>query len=234
MLFMECMAPNEAIVLQGFEQFSGYQGYGGGLDYGGDYQDPCGRDEKGNILTALVAIDAVPYAFMTGGEHQYSPDHYMRDINKAYAGFLQPYSTVATGDGETKEASAPSTGVATGQDESIANKLDPESENSWVFNLDPMSVRAVATGNWGCGAFGGDPQLKSMLQWVAASSCKCPALIYYTFKDRKVSGLKQAVDVIVERKWGVKELFQKIESYCETVILGVEEYTSFFEYLSQK
>lgn len=25
------------------------------------------------------------------------------------------------------------------------------------------------TGNWGCGAFGGDPQLKAMLQWIAAS-----------------------------------------------------------------
>jgi poly(ADP-ribose) glycohydrolase len=29
-----------------------------------------------------------------------------------------------------------------------------------------------ATGNWGCGVFGGDPQLKSLLQWIAASACK--------------------------------------------------------------
>lgn len=27
----------------------------------------------------------------------------------------------------------------------------------------------IATGNWGCGAFGGDPQLKAVLQWIAAS-----------------------------------------------------------------
>ena len=27
----------------------------------------------------------------------------------------------------------------------------------------------VATGHWGCGAFGGDVALKAMLQWVAAS-----------------------------------------------------------------
>jgi hypothetical protein len=27
----------------------------------------------------------------------------------------------------------------------------------------------IATGNWGCGAFGGDVELKSMLQWIAAS-----------------------------------------------------------------
>lgn len=27
----------------------------------------------------------------------------------------------------------------------------------------------VATGNWGCGAFGGDPELKAIVQWLAAS-----------------------------------------------------------------
>lgn len=27
----------------------------------------------------------------------------------------------------------------------------------------------IATGNWGCGAFGGDPEIKSMIQWLAAS-----------------------------------------------------------------
>ncbi len=29
---------------------------------------------------------------------------------------------------------------------------------------------AVATGNWGCGAFGGDPHLKSLLQLMAAAA----------------------------------------------------------------
>lgn len=27
----------------------------------------------------------------------------------------------------------------------------------------------VVTGNWGCGAFGGDPELKAIVQWLAAS-----------------------------------------------------------------
>lgn len=27
----------------------------------------------------------------------------------------------------------------------------------------------IVTGNWGCGAFGGDPELKAMIQWLAAS-----------------------------------------------------------------
>ena len=27
----------------------------------------------------------------------------------------------------------------------------------------------IVTGNWGCGAFGGDPELKAIIQWLAAS-----------------------------------------------------------------
>lgn len=27
----------------------------------------------------------------------------------------------------------------------------------------------IVTGNWGCGAFGGDPELKTIIQWLAAS-----------------------------------------------------------------
>ena len=47
-------------------------------------------------------------------------------------------------------------------------------------------VKPIATGNWGCGAFGGDPQLKSLIQWLAASQAGCPAVYYYTFGDKRV------------------------------------------------
>ena len=39
----------------------------------------------------------------------------------------------------------------------------------------------VATGNWGCGSrLKGDPQLKLVIQWLAASLAGVPRLIYYT------------------------------------------------------
>ena len=45
---------------------------------------------------------------------------------------------------------------------------------------------AIATGNWGCGAFGGDVQIKSVLQWLAASRFQ-RRLRYYSFgNDRCV------------------------------------------------
>jgi hypothetical protein len=38
----------------------------------------------------------------------------------------------------------------------------------------------VSTGNWGCGAFGGNPEIKSMIQWIAASQVHDTC--YYTVK----------------------------------------------------
>ena len=41
---------------------------------------------------------------------------------------------------------------------------------------------ATATGNWGCGAFGGDKRLKAVLQWLAASAAGRD-VVYFTFED---------------------------------------------------
>ncbi|KAI8430026.1 hypothetical protein MSG28_000472 [Choristoneura fumiferana] len=49
------------------------------------------------------------------------------------------------------------------------------------------SCRPVATGNWGCGQRQrGHPQLKLLLQWLAASVAGVPALIYYTYANEKL------------------------------------------------
>ena len=45
---------------------------------------------------------------------------------------------------------------------------------------------AVATGNWGCGAFGGDCYLKVLLQLMAAAMCKRD-VVYLTFGDEKLA-----------------------------------------------
>lgn len=34
---------------------------------------------------------------------------------------------------------------------------------------DSLAPQPIATGNWGCGAFGGDMQLKFVIQWMASS-----------------------------------------------------------------
>eukprot|EP00795_Rhopilema_esculentum_P013150 gene13150-3943_t len=49
-----------------------------------------------------------------------------------------------------------------------------------IDNLDFLP--AVATGNWGCGAFGGDARLKALIQLIAAA-VSSRDLIYFTFGD---------------------------------------------------
>ncbi|CAG0889946.1 unnamed protein product [Darwinula stevensoni] len=44
---------------------------------------------------------------------------------------------------------------------------------------------AVATGNWGCGAFGGDPKLKFLIQLMAATEASRD-LAYFTFHDSQL------------------------------------------------
>ena len=51
---------------------------------------------------------------------------------------------------------------------------------------------AVATGNWGCGAFGGDKRLKALLQWLAASAAGRDA-VYFTFGDK---GLQKDLHIL--------------------------------------
>lgn len=66
---------------------------------------------------------------------------------------------------------------------------------------------AVATGNWGCGAFGGDPRVKALLQLMAAAESK-RSLCYFTFGDRglcydifKVWNAASSADCTVGQLW---------------------------------
>jgi poly(ADP-ribose) glycohydrolase len=57
------------------------------------------------------------------------------------------------------------------------------------------TLRSVATGNWGCGAFKGDPQLKCILQWIATSACGRPEMKYYTFNDARMDQVRHHVTI---------------------------------------
>ena len=37
------------------------------------------------------------------------------------------------------------------------------------FSFDEGETKKIVTGNWGCGAFGGNVQLKMLVQWIACT-----------------------------------------------------------------
>ena len=76
---------------------------------------------------------------------------------------------------------------------------------------------AIASGNWGCGAFGGDPQLKSLIQLMAAAECG-RQLAYFTFGDVRLrDDLADLHEFLVEREVNVAMLFDIICGYRKVV-----------------
>lgn len=61
----------------------------------------------------------------------------------------------------------------------------------------------LATGNWGCGAFGGDPQLKSLIQLMASSQAR-RNMLYLTFGDLALKKqIEEVYNLLVENNVNV-------------------------------
>ncbi|XP_065332059.1 poly(ADP-ribose) glycohydrolase-like isoform X2 [Cloeon dipterum] len=71
----------------------------------------------------------------------------------------------------------------------------------------------VATGNWGCGVFGGDPKLKSVLQLLAASECGRD-LVYFTFRDKSlIEPLYELHSLLLQTEATVGEVYRNLMEY---------------------
>ena len=119
----------------------------------------------------MLAIDATNY-----GRHdrssQFGDAALERETNKAFVGFSQ--SGFIPGGFSTGDLGATSL-----------------AEPSAAAAAQPLPV---CTGNWGCGAFGGDLQLKALLQLIAASVAGRPSLVYFTFGDDTFAARLQALN----------------------------------------
>lgn len=72
------------------------------------------------------------------------------------------------------------------------------------------NLSAVATGNWGCGAFGGDIELKSLIQLLAAAESG-RAVAYYTFGDSELmESLHEMHQFLIEKNFSVGKPFVQI------------------------
>ncbi|PHT66778.1 Poly(ADP-ribose) glycohydrolase 1 [Capsicum annuum] len=225
MLFLPCMADNEAIEIVGTERFSSYTGYASSFRFNGDYVDKKDIDVLGRRKTRIVAIDAL----CRPGKSQYRREGLLREINKAFCGFMDQCKchqhqqlfkddkavNITDGRsidnllllGHTSTSSQPT-------EEPLRNPLIRNREgHSGQPLVDDHHGIGVVTGNWGCGAFGGDPQLKAMLQWIAASQAMRPFILYYAFGLEALQMLDQVTQWIVSHKWTVGELWNVLAEY---------------------
>ncbi|TKY71116.1 Poly(ADP-ribose) glycohydrolase 1 [Spatholobus suberectus] len=214
MLFLPAMADNEAIEIIGVERFSSYTGYASSFRFSGDYVDEREVDNLGRRKTRIVAIDAL----CSPGMRQYRANFLLREINKAFCGFLyqckyQPYQKILQ---ENGCSSAPfdattSTSMETSEGK-ISNHKIRNSQNDY-HRMDQGHSIGVATGNWGCGAFGGDPEVKTIIQWLAASQALRPFIAYYTFGLEALQNLDEVAHWILSHRWTVGDLWNMLIEY---------------------
>ncbi|XP_008788278.2 poly(ADP-ribose) glycohydrolase 1 [Phoenix dactylifera] len=232
MLFMASMGYNEAIEIVGVERFSCYVGYGSSFCFAGDYLDKKLFDSIGRRKTRIVAIDALCSPRMM----QYEVDCLVRETNKAFCGFLDSsiyqhcLKIFQDADENSNEVSIANRNIFPvcettttteqvkdpdiSENESASNlDLIGNTENKSCQVIDSQEDIGIATGNWGCGAFGGDPEIKSMIQWLAASQALRPFIHYYTFGEAALQRLEQVTQWILLHGWTVGDLWSMIVEY---------------------
>ncbi|XP_051897595.1 poly(ADP-ribose) glycohydrolase isoform X2 [Pristis pectinata] len=83
--------------------------------------------------------------------------------------------------------------------------------------VDPRNLSAIATGNWGCGAFGGDAKLKSLLQMMAAAEAGRD-VVYFTFGDRELmTEIHDMHKFLIEKEQTVGQIYKLLERYWSEV-----------------
>ncbi|XP_075542996.1 poly(ADP-ribose) glycohydrolase-like isoform X2 [Dermacentor variabilis] len=97
-----------------------------------------------------------------------------------------------------------------------------------------MKRSAIATGNWGCGAFRGDPQLKAIIQLMAASVAGRD-LVYFTFGDKQLcQRLRALYRLLTNCNLSVDDLYKLLAQYSQHQSTQASQGKfHLFEYLSQ-
>lgn len=229
MLFLPSMGDNETIEIVGAERFSDYTGYAKAFRFSGDYVDKRSIDSLGRRKTRIIAIDALCWP----GMRQYKVEYLLREANKAFCGFMdqsksRQYSRVfwenrpnVLVDQDDKghdcismahdlSDESPST---CSQSNEQGNQMMRNSECNGSQLLNHQDSIGIATGNWGCGAFGGDPQVKTVIQWLAASQAQRPYISYYTFRLEAFRNLNQVTRWVLSQKWTVGDLWSILVEY---------------------
>jgi len=94
--------------------------------------------------------------------------------------------------------------------------IERELNKAYVGFYHPLNnviPTGVATGNWGCGAFKGDPQLKFLIQLMACTTTRRP-LHYFTFQDTSLSdSLLDIYNYLKDKNMNTLQLWQYMNDY---------------------
>ncbi|KAM4600011.1 poly(ADP-ribose) glycohydrolase [Fundulus diaphanus] len=123
--------------------------------------------------------------------------------------------------------------------EKITRELNKAYCGFYRSNINIKHLPAVATGNWGCGAFGGDTRLKALIQLMAAAQAGRD-VAYFTFGDAQLMrDVHEMHTFLAERRVTVGHLYSLLNHYfdeecknCRTARPPVTLYSFIFEKVS--
>ncbi|KAK6750088.1 hypothetical protein RB195_002213 [Necator americanus] len=95
-----------------------------------------------------------------------------------------------------------------------SENIDRELNKAYAgFLSRQKEARPIATGNWGCGVFGGDKELKSLIQMMAAAKVGRD-MIYYTFTNEAFEhSMNDQYEKLLQKKATVGTLYKALISY---------------------
>uniref|UniRef100_A0A3P9PWP0 poly(ADP-ribose) glycohydrolase n=1 Tax=Poecilia reticulata TaxID=8081 RepID=A0A3P9PWP0_POERE len=123
--------------------------------------------------------------------------------------------------------------------EKITRELNKAYCGFYRSNINVKHLPSVATGNWGCGAFGGDTRLKALIQLMAAAEAGRD-VAYFTFGDAQLMrDVHEMHTFLAERRVTVGQLYSLFIQYfneecknCRTTRPHVTLYSFIFEKVS--
>ncbi|OWK07893.1 PARG, partial [Cervus elaphus hippelaphus] len=171
-LFTEVLDHNECLIITGTEQYSEYTGYAETYRWARSHEDRSERDDWQRRSTEIVAIDALHF-------RRYLDQFVPEKIRQArlLSGLVARSSSLTGKKGERERENI-----------SLMMDTDPSTSAYCGFlrpGVSSENLSAVATGNWGCGAFGGDARLKALIQILAAAVAERD-VVYFTFGDAEL------------------------------------------------
>lgn len=110
-----------------------------------------------------------------------------------------------------------------------------ELNKAYVGFFHPLSTIApgVASGNWGCGAFGGDANLKALIQLMACTLTSRP-LVYFTFGNEDLRDeVHKMHTFFIENNILVKDLWAILKKFHSSKLVGKELYTFLYSELEK-
>ena len=250
MFFMEVMSDDDAIRIDNTIQYSNYSGYGYNfkfkenaidlnnlktikktkfiaIDASVEYSGKYGLLDKDNIIRdihkAYVGFNLVNFEAekINEKEIEEKKDKKIEETEKKEKIEKEAKEDkIEKGDKEDKAEKGEEKKDKKKKGEEKKDKIEKKDKG---IKEKIIKDKKIATGNWGCGAFGGDHELKFLQQWVAASFAGIKILYYYTFEATKMKFVIKNLDKIKQKYSTANDLYNELKNkiLCQGEVLEI-------------